>query len=381
MIRPNLNTGGGDYEKNHLHHMMQYIYVADNWEKLISLSCHHTFYEDGICKDFSFTPSMETDLALKNLKCIFRSQPNGFTILGHSEKSLKLFQSPVLKVEKFTFYINQNNGKFINFSNLPFTSFGQLYYFNNLTENKEKGSDAKLLHGQEYLYPKEDEFCAWRPKRFQVRVEQGKKIDLEVIDVFGKKVKLEDLPEKAPTRLIPLNLDSHSPGKYTLKTKQGDVPIITSKKRLERYWGVIDIYLEAAPKGNQIIVKNQFTPQEYSIKIERRSTHWRYFLIDQNNKKEQPKFSNPKVSTNGTELEFTNPEFIELSNGHQAAMIESKKPLPLSEMISNKDKLNLKIKKNGKWVSKPLKLPKPTIDLIKPDRETNKIYSETFVYL
>lgn len=301
-------------------------------------------------------------------------------LLQNTEKTFQRFQSPYNKVEKLVFLIQNTNPRFFNFTELDFQGQDYLYYFNNLHSSK---AEPRLLHpGNEGV----DDSLLIRSvfKVFELPVAStASQPTMKLLDAHGQvqtidAEQVQDL--RAGNGTMRFSLPHLPDGKYDLSIDQEQFPIYLSAEPLHRYFGVVELFVKNAAKGNELMGKTEMAERTFALQFQNRATYWRYFLIDQAARTEKPALSEPQVNQNGTKLKFSKPEEAVLPNGQVALMIESEEPLPLEELMSNKEVLTLKVKHHGKWLPKPIRLPKPTVDIIKPDRSTNKIYSEVFVY-
>lgn len=351
------------------------------WTQLLSVKIGHAYYADGVCRDLTFQPTMETELNLKNLRILFKETPDGFTLVADAKKSLGLVNSPLLKVEKLSFYIRNNNPRFYNFTDLAFPAAGGLFYFHNRLENMVGKQKMKLLHSGETFSAAEEEQIRWASRRFEYQWSGKKPAKWEVADALGNKLPADAavLPEGAAK--LRIDLRDRPEGAFSLKAGEKPFLFYTSDKVLDGYFGILDIYLDKASGKYAWIGKDQFINQEYHLQFLNRKTYWKYFLVDQSAKKEKPNFSDPLLSINGTELPFGKFTFTELPNKHHAAVVESTEPLALKEIVSETDKILLRMKRDGKQIAKPVKLPKPGVEIVKPDKASGKVYSEVYAYI
>lgn len=351
------------------------------WTQLLSLKVGHAYYADGTCADLSFQPTPDTELNLKNLRILFKETAGGFVLLADAKKSLGLVKSPLLRVEKLTFYIRNANPRFYNFTDLAFPPPGALFYFHNRLENVSGKQKLKLLHSKDAFTAAEEEQVRWASRRFEYEWACKKPAKWELADALGNK-----LPADAavvPEGAVKLRVDLRDRPEGAFSLKAGDKPFLfyTTDKVLDGYFGILDIYLDQASGKYAWIGKDQFISQEYHLQFLNRKTYWKYFLIDQGAKKDKPNFSDPVLNINGTELPFGKFTFTELPNKHQAAVVESTEPLALTEHVSENDKILLRMKRDGKSLAKPIKLPKPGVEIVKPDKASGKIYSEVYAYI
>ena len=359
--------------------------MENNWASLLKVHCKHAYYSDGICPDLEFVPTPDTAAELKNLRILFRSTKDGLALLFDQENTLRNLNSPLSQIEKFTFIIRNKNFKFLNFTDLPFPEETAILYFNNLTNNVGGDSKSeKFLHSGDSAATDAAKQVQAKGPYFEVPYQSNAKTPpkIQLLNPLGKEMDLEgayeDLSKTKGT--VRFSVPHIPAGRYDLKIGKEEWPLFISQLPMHRYQGILEIYLQGSPKSYELVGKDSLNEQEYTIQFNNRSTFWRYYLIDQSDKYSAPTFGSPSVS-NGEEIKFSKPVIVELSNNQQAAMIESQVPIPLEELMSTKNRLNLKVKKNGKWLNKPIRLPKATADVIKPERETKKIYSEIFVYI
>ena len=353
--------------------------------KLFRVQCLHTYYGDQICKDFEISPSPETELELKNCRLIFKPTPGGFIIFHHTSQSGPLLKSPAFRPKKLTFFIRNSNLEFLNFSDLPYLDADSLLYFSNLKQKAAtKETKQKLLHTGAHVGEEKGEGLPARPQAFDFEfVEDVAYEKLLVTDVFGKEVLLPEVAERVasyPKRRHYIDLSDYPEGFYTLKVKGNQTfssDFYASAPALEGCQGVIDIFLtEEVGKAFQIADNKGIYPQDYQVQIQARSTFWRYNLITRSD----AEFSSHKIESKEHKVAFSKPEQVTLLNGTQATRLTSQSPLPLSQFAEYKFELTMK--KNGRGLRTPIRLPIPSTKMIQPDLTDNKkIYSEMYVYL
>ena len=358
------------------------IQISSHWSELFRIRCKHDYYRDGSCKDLEFVPTEDTQILLKNFRLLFRKQPDGMVVLFNTEKALKLFQSPYLKLSKLSFQIVSNNPFFLHFTDLPFEGSGKVYWFSNLVNQLSKDKE-KLIHDTPQLDSKGKQLLPLRPKRFGYTFEKAVAYkDLKILDALKHEMPKKPLQsEKTASHTIDL---AHLPtGKYTLKAMKGiaDFDFYLTDKFNAGLFGMLDIYFDGPTKNYLFYNKKEIITQDYCIHLRNRSTYWKYILVRNDKNNAKSKLTDAKVSLNGKALAFTKPVPIILNNGRPAYSIESKNEMPLLEKWTDKDKLELTLKKDNKWLSKKAFLPQPKVEMIKPDKESGKIYSVTYFYL
>ena len=354
--------------------MQSRIDIGFNWDKLLSVQCHHEFYTDGKGKDFEFIPTNKTSVIFKNFKTFFKGVNNGFIIFCDNKQFSRIHSLKKVSDQKLTFLIKNKNNLLANYTDLSFNHFDEVFYFSNLTINKN--NNKLLLHEEEYM---KDQKKIRIHSPFQVlkfnEIAKGNKL----IDQRGKVVNREFWYEER-FDLHVIKLRNLSEGKYTFINGKNSMDFYVMDYIKEPVWGILDVFLYDLPKYGDFFDKDEIKPVNYDIRFQSRSTYWKYFIIGQN-KELELNLEDTKISYNGENVAFTKPQKVTLSNGIEAYSIESKKPIELKELHHVTDKLEMQLKRDNKWQNKTYKVPKPTIERLKPDKKANKIYSTTYIYV
>lgn len=324
--------------------------------------------------DFEFIPTNKTSILLKNYKLFPKNDKFGFTMYCNKAGFLRIINHKKGKVKKLTFLVKNKNNYLWNHTDLSFEENSKVNYLSNNIKNiddkklllhKKKFLDGKgkvrLLNGFQTLKMED------LGSKSEILTDKNEKVD--------KKIWLE---ERGDTNYI--RLREFKEGKYTLKYGKQVQEFYVLDYIAEPIWGILDIYLTDIPKELSLLEKNEISFREYSISLTARSTYWKYYIISQD-KNIDLKVDDAKISYNGEPIDFSKPKKVSLSNGSLAFIIESKSPIGLKEPTTVTDKLELRLKNNNKWLNKTLRIPKPDIKIVKPDREANKIYSTTYIYV
>lgn len=177
----------------------------------------------------------------------------------------------------------------------------------------------------------------------------------------------------------------HAPyGLYKFGVKGKEMrPIYLSQRPEQRIFGMIDIHLD--PTQTDALINREASDEEtvqpklYHLHFRARKTHWRYFFM----KHKQSRVSATVIKEENERLVFSEPESVRLESVGTPAMCSiSDRPIALSE----RPQYNLLLERAiGKRTIKEIKLPVPSIDLIKPIRSAPdgevKVYSDIYVYL
>lgn len=354
--------------------MQSRIDLGFDWDRLLSVQCNNAFYHDGKGRDFEFVPTNKTSVLFKNFKAFYKSVDNGFMIFCNSTQFLRIHALKKLTDQKLTFLVKNKNQYLANYSDLSFNHFDEVYYFSNLKVNKSES--RILLHDEEHM-KNQPKIKIYSPFQVLKLAEFAK--NSKLLDHRGNEVKREIWHEEKFEMNV-LKLKFLQEGKYSFINGKQILDFYVMDYLKEPVWAILDIHLYDLPKPGEFLVKDKITPVEYNIQLQARSTHWKYFIIGQN-KELELKLDEAKVSYNGEDIAFTKPTKVTLSNGIEAFAIESKNPLELKELTNVSDKLELKLKKDNKWQNKTYKVPKPTVNRLKPDKKSNKIYSTTYIYV
>lgn len=177
----------------------------------------------------------------------------------------------------------------------------------------------------------------------------------------------------------------HAPsGLYNLGVKGGGSKnIYTSEAPHQKIFGIIDIHID--PKdGDKLVNRDANDDDEiiqsklYHLHFKARETHWRYFFMNHKQSRVKPIM----IKEENEQLTFSEPEAVKLQNlGTPALLAVSDTPIPLAE----RPQFNLLLeRKVGKRPMKEIKLPVPSVDLVRPMKGSDnqmKVYSDVYVYL
>lgn len=80
----------------------------------------HDYYVNGVCRDFSFQPTVDTLMKLRNNRMRYRELDGGFELaidMNHD------FSNPIYQREEvFQFLFKNNNPQFLQYTDMPFVS-------------------------------------------------------------------------------------------------------------------------------------------------------------------------------------------------------------------------------------------------------------------
>lgn len=359
--------------------MKSTIHLVISWAKLFSVQCRHDYFRNGLCGDLEFIPTEQTALAMRNYQLVFRPNATGFSVLY---KNTAPHLQPILRAPedlKFVFQIRCTDHRFWHYTDVPFLPEFKALYFSNQQAAAAKSSE-RLLHAPGIA--QHADIVSLRPKRFLL--DAGSPVapaDVVVLNSDNKAVDWQSpgRPQTEKASQFAIHLGHYPDGKYLLKVKGAkDVPIYAMDNPASRM-GMLEIFVPGASESHRFVQKGKLQEQQYTLHFQNRSTYWKYFLLPIG--REELSFSEVQVSMEGEKLAFSKPEAAVVGEGKQALVIESEKPIPLTESLSDTEKLEVKLKKGDRWLSRPVKIEKPGIDMVKPDRQSKKIFSTVYAYI
>lgn len=361
------------------------------YKELFRITVKNEYYTNGFCPDFTFEPTKECVLQLKNHGIKIKSMPHGIALFGEvvedgeDEKLARGF----VEDTKLTFAMKLNNPFFINFSDVPVTmERHHSFYFNNLVDNSEaselflvskteipKTSNNTALIRLSSEYYSYTHASAGDAKTGTLSfVDDGYSIDQEVENDNDEYRFHYDLTPYAPGR-CQFAVDGVTDSFYA-----------ANELYRSSLFGIVEVFAKSSvPAGYQFVDSDQVvTTREYVIPFTNRSTIWRYKVYD----KVTNQLSSPAIAMDGTDFNVENTAATNYPEDYACFSFTSgeegnpttEKVLPLTEApLSN---ITLSGSFNGSSKDIIEHLPNPDIRLIKPDTDdTSKIYSEIIVYV
>ena len=380
------------------------------YKKILSLELWHDYYlgqpdPPGLLPDsydisdlLALIPTSDCLRVLKNLRWVFRPQPQGATVFANvDEVTPGNFQTQVSinQPYRLTFWLVVRDRYFTNFTNLPLsTTQNQIYYFSNLTNNQghalfltqplsvyaagteyhlgqmvtlsrntlealryeasasanPSASNWDALPGSQYV--SDLDRLPWQsPSRTQIipSLNPGDTFRLTLVDVNGQETFAFEgtAPNNHPRGAsisVSLNFSGQIPGRYrlTLNGTKVDEFVLTGPIAAQNAFALIEIVLNPRLVSPAFVLlefsagQTLIRPKTYVIRFKNRATRWRY-------RYEKPHgFSQEEL-----------PDFVLLDKKTYA----TKRPLGLRLQPAT-------LPKDGK--DPPQTLPAPSVLLIKP---------------
>lgn len=359
------------------------VSIETRWGKFLTLKCFHDFYKDGNCPDLRFVASTDTDYLMRNFRILFRKQEDGFLLLYDKFQTHKLMNSSVLSKsldKKLVFYIFNDNKLLNHISNIDFEKGESIYYFNNICTSNPIDNIFQLNNAKNFnenkVTLKRKIFSINSPKPILSK-------DLQITNIHGETISnksLSALEDKIRTTSHHIDIHYAEEGLYEIKF-ESDVQKIYSINNSSdlKIWGIIEIFLNSKNNLAKLFDSQNMLSPILKIQFESRVTYWKYLLIGRFT--DIQNISDVKINYKSKDIAFSKPIMTDLMTGGKAIMIESIEPIKSSELLFTNDSLSLKVKLDQKWNSKTIAIPKPSIDMVKPNRENGKLYSLAYIYI
>lgn len=234
--------------------------MSRTFEKILSITLLHDYYNSGITTDFVITPTTATKQLLKNHRWICKHTANGCFIgcdnLGVAMLPLILAQ----KTLRFSFILKLRNNNLMNFTALPPRSGSKdSYYLHSQEGSEEMAMETVTCHPPVFTY----KFLA-----------TGDTTNIQVKDPKGNTCIQETFTGSPGQQLsMPVNVEGLTPGLYRFTVSgQPDKNIyITAEPQHSGSFGILEITLPS-----------DFNPQTsgaYWYQFNARNAVWAYHLL------------------------------------------------------------------------------------------------------
>lgn len=362
-----------------------------NFNTLFDVDIFHEYYKNGISKDFVIAPSEECKELLSDYRLIFHTTSSGFNVSFSVDEN----DNPVIPIDyqiKLVFHITAKNPYLLNYTNLPIDKIkNTVYYFTNYNLGFP-GQSA--LHKNSNYVSSEDRLDL-KPETFSYPIiSKENEVEMSIQDCSDETIIEKSFLTIQNSADIQVNLSPFSPGKFKL--------LIDGEEEIEFYsdnklagkpvFGVIEIFLDP----------DSIIPQAFEINFPARKTYWKYNVILKHSSSltsEELSVDIPKTETDkygysfadelirnkdiSPKVLFNRLNEIESSESPTSIPFVFSKELLLSEETIKGIRL---VKINGNSESdygNPVleNLSNPSIESIKPEAETGKVYSEINIYI
>ncbi len=346
----------------------------NRYSKLFEVKIFHAFYEQHGVRDLNFLLIPATRNHMVGLQLIYKETPEGFIVLYNEEKKYlleNLKEDCFFKIGVYT-----TNRYFMNFSDLPARTPNEKHFLSNKESNapleeRENAASKKIqLHPNSFLDPSTIGVCCTSVTTLQ-HVLGSDEITISKEDHLYFEGSLEQSDRAS-------NLLSGGYGIYEVKYKETDIVknLHFVSEILDPSFAVLDISVGLNNPFDQI------KGSTYYVRIGSREVAWNYYFVSR--KKEE--FESIKVVSGKSELPYTAPAKVTLSNGQEALKMQSEEtyslkrsshlPIAAEFVLPSKEEHEIAVKRR-------INLPKPDITRIKARRNGDKeiYFSDMYVYL
>jgi hypothetical protein len=339
-----------------------------SYKILFRVEINHSYYTDGVSKDFDIYPTQETAAWLHENNMLFRRDDTGIRVFYTDSKKMGPSEpfTPFDAVELRFMLFLKNPEIFFNITDLVIDT--QAY----------KSGQLLLLKNSAFTQPLNLSLVnEVRPFAFSyvfpqtTTVPTTKKGQIEVIDPLGRNVPLSSpdplqvIPDAKGNFSYPMDLTGFPRGEYIFKTKVNNAGLIEKRVYVdnrvlaENPFGLIAIDLPASAVA--------FEPNTvFKAMLNKKSPIWKYFLLMKN--------LNPATgysvidATEHSTITFTEEDPVEI-NGITTLVFVSDQQIPLSEIPL--DKLQLL---NHTAVIEIDGLANPTVNVISSSLGNPEVY-------
>ena len=365
--------------------------MVKQYSPLLGLTIKHSYYRDGLSRDFRLSPSPVTAAVLSKLDIRTSANASGLELYWGYEMQDDIARG-ALKAHTedlvLTFLLESTNPIFFNFTDLTFPQSAQHKYYYQAHYSASDDPTPTILEGHEVEMFPTPGVLSFTPPDGAVDLEA------ELVNLAGQPLGADTITKNDSGKVqYPIVLSAADDwGQYRIKctdlatatSTASDVVHILPDQFLMRCFGLVQIIIPAAeirllsPPSASSLAENY--PQ-FAIEFDKRSTYWRYNIINRNNLA----FDRLQLIADGQEVGVRSMREKELADGSKATELTLQHMLPLEEVPTTKIKLRL-LQDTPAGETKALhevSLPVPDAHRIYPERSGGDliIYSDIFIYL
>lgn len=236
------------------------------FQPLMALSLTHSYYRDGLCRDFWIEPTIATQGLLKNYRCILKSLPHGLQVLAPVTDDNTLF-IPLPKGLTFVFQLRLRNPDFALFTDL--TEINQIAVPLYTNADPGPGQKVQLALVSRRTWATES-FTVGQPAK-EDRYPLGDRplaglqltdFTVESLVKIGKVNRYE-----AATKTITINSADARPGDVFRVT------YATTPRQARNVLAEVEIHT------NNSLAENTAGPGEFTIAFKAKKARWKYYII------------------------------------------------------------------------------------------------------
>jgi len=347
-----------------------------NYKEILSVEIAHDYYKNGHCEDFLIQPSLQCSQVLRNCGWIFKSSKYGFKLFADvvQNSNTSILKKTIEKPLKFIFLLHLQNPLLVNFSELPFNISPDFkYYFNNLFKNISSDGEFLLIkkdNVNEQYVSSEDliQFKAGQLNWLYNSSEQISVAELRFID-SGISI-IQNLKNNQNTFPFQFDLSTLPPEMFDVYIngiKMNTSPFYNHTPfKQQEVFAVLELYYSDEVPAEYLFIDSlgAIQPKQYVIPFCKRKTKWRFIL----NNKDQIDIKDPEVLESEGTWHFSKTAPL---------IFESDELMPMQETPITGIKL-IKDKSDASSVLVE-SLPNASVQIIRPDKNANTVYSDIYV--
>ncbi len=259
---------------------------AVSYKKLFQVEMLHTYYENGITKDFGIVPTEETQAILKNNNLLFKVDSTGFRVLYRNEEGSDNAFIPFSNLKLRFELILKNVFEFENITDLkqngPMKNFvaGNLAEFSNMNNPLNSGLKYKIIDAVKpslftYEFPQVVPNPTTETGRIVIKNEAGDNVTPASPDPDNI------LPTEEGKFFYPIDFKSMPVGTYNFRTIVTGVPnqrrnlFIGDALARKNVFGIVEINVENEQASSFP------ADRMYRARFKKREPNWRYLILIQ----------------------------------------------------------------------------------------------------
>ena len=378
--------------------------MESGYRTLFAVEFFHEFYKKADNsyshrdEDFDITPTPDCKTMLKNQGLLFRQVPGGFILLYKSEpdNSAKPL-IPLTDTSQFRFVLTAKNPNLVYYSDLPLTGErSAVYYLHNRLSNIQNinGADELLLvQDTNAPYLSALDKTKLRPGQFNYQFSRESDsarltiADRQLMSVYSQNLDKLDPEVNAGLREFSAqpDLTLQASDLYTL-TIDGETQesfYLDTQLYRQQPFGLIDIFSNTEVPAAYRFIDDAglVTAKTYRVRINNRSTIWRYFIGLKYRSSVTPEKLD--VVSSVFTANFTRKTSITLADSTQVVPFDSgTTKIPLKKAPLKGFTLKRDISTGpGPSVFEETPLPNPDITNIATETGSEPIYSQVYFYI
>lgn len=285
-----------------------------------SININHEYYQENNFQDLNIVPTPETQRYLDYYGLQIKMDGNKFSIYTRSQDP----NNPLPEnLPALSFYLQLNNNRFINFTDLPFAADNKTLLF------KPESGITNLTKG---YYAGIEDHIDFLPMVFSYQFDSEEEISFFIVDESGNQYNDE---LKVIDNTIQIDMSAHGSGYYELWAGEN---LVSKFFISSQHFPVLPLGVILISMGN---ISQEGDPVEYEINFDSRKSIWRYFILNTSSNTDLQGLK--IVSSDPEQRFFEEEEEVTLTNGQKARAFHSdpSNPIPFKQRPAEKYTLSI----------------------------------------